>query len=77
MMIWFALLIFSCSYGSETQRNNDLYQVDYRERFQTKLAIPGLSSWDITASFETRYRPKKLKQKKVLISDQASTLGEN
>jgi hypothetical protein len=35
------------------------YQLDYRERFETELSIPGLAGFSVKKSFETRYRPNK------------------
>ncbi len=35
------------------------YQLDYRQRFETKVSIPGLAGVAVKKSFETRYRPSK------------------
>lgn len=35
------------------------YQLDFRQRFETKVSIPGLAGFAVKKSFETRYRPSK------------------
>jgi hypothetical protein len=49
-----------------------LYQLDYRERVGVELAVPGLAGFEVTTSFETRYRPSDAPSKSLVdeLSDQ-------
>lgn len=34
------------------------YQLDYRQRLETELSVPGIAGIAVKSSIETRYRPK-------------------
>lgn len=54
-----SLILSLTALGTETKTNDQLYQLDYRERFSLESELPGLGGFEIQGSFETRYRPKK------------------
>lgn len=55
-------LIFSIyAMGTEPKSNDQLYQLDFRERISLESELPVIGGFEIQGSFETRYRPKKPK----------------
>ena len=39
------------------------YQLDYRERIEASVAVPGLAGFAVKKSLESRYRPVKTDSK--------------
>ena len=56
-----SLIISVCAMGTEPKTNDQLYQLDFRERISVESELPVIGGFEIQGSFETRYRPKKPK----------------
>jgi hypothetical protein len=53
-----ALILFSTiSFGAQVESNDNMYQLDYRERVSVSFSIPAVGELRVRKSFETRYRP--------------------
>lgn len=57
----FPLILSLTALATEPKTNDQLYQLDYRERISVEAELPMIGGFEIEGSFETRYRPKKAK----------------